>query len=287
MGRALSATTPQEDAPAAERRNRRRGRQRALAMRFCTVSFTVTRRPFQSFAVSLAMSSPIFFGDRPSGPILGASEDAAPTSPPSARTNTSTVALGSNFGGIFEKPSPCSGRPPPRSGAQVAPARANAAAGRGGRGLGLSRCPARTSSAAGAAAKRACLLGGGASVRGQRPVPHARFVEREAPAAAPLALPRESAAWGSAPTAPCPSLQEPPGVQPRHRWGRRGPAARKGFGGGGHPAVGGGADVGLAQLDSGGCKLPSIPIPAGVRRASRHAPTGGRAMRIFGEGCVA
>ena len=39
-----------------------------LAMRFCTVSFTVTRRPFQSFSVSFAMSSPIFLGDRPSGP---------------------------------------------------------------------------------------------------------------------------------------------------------------------------------------------------------------------------
>jgi len=40
-----------------------------FAWRFCTVSFTVTRRPFQSLAVSLAMSSPIFFGDRPRGPI--------------------------------------------------------------------------------------------------------------------------------------------------------------------------------------------------------------------------
>ena len=39
-----------------------------LAMRFCTVSFTVTRRPFQSLAVSFAMSSPIFLGDRPRGP---------------------------------------------------------------------------------------------------------------------------------------------------------------------------------------------------------------------------
>ena len=43
---------------------------------------------------------PIFFGDRPSGPIFGASEDAAPTSPPVARTYTSTTALGSNFGGM-------------------------------------------------------------------------------------------------------------------------------------------------------------------------------------------
>ena len=42
-----------------------------LAMRFCTVSLTVTRSPFQSFAVSLAMSSPIFLGDRPSGRAAG------------------------------------------------------------------------------------------------------------------------------------------------------------------------------------------------------------------------
>jgi hypothetical protein len=33
-----------------------------LACRFCTVSLTVTRRPFQSLAVSLAMSSPICRG---------------------------------------------------------------------------------------------------------------------------------------------------------------------------------------------------------------------------------
>merc|ERR1719239_1635947 len=46
-------------------------------------SFTVTLRPFQS-AVALAMSSPIFLGDRPSGPTLGARELVAPTSPPTA-----------------------------------------------------------------------------------------------------------------------------------------------------------------------------------------------------------
>jgi hypothetical protein len=33
-----------------------------LALRFCTVSFTVTRMPFQS-PVALAISSPTFFGD--------------------------------------------------------------------------------------------------------------------------------------------------------------------------------------------------------------------------------
>ena len=34
------------------------GMTETLATRFCTVSLTVTRRPFHSFAVSLAMSSP-------------------------------------------------------------------------------------------------------------------------------------------------------------------------------------------------------------------------------------
>ncbi|CDP06740.1 unnamed protein product [Coffea canephora] len=48
------------------------------------------------------MSSPIFFGERPSGPILGARELAAPTSPPVTRTNTSTTWVGSNFGGISD-----------------------------------------------------------------------------------------------------------------------------------------------------------------------------------------
>merc|ERR1719183_2591750 len=71
-----------------------------LACLFCTVSLTVTLRPFQSLAVSLAMSSPIFLGDRPRGPILGAREDAAPTSPPVARTNTSRTSEGSNLGGM-------------------------------------------------------------------------------------------------------------------------------------------------------------------------------------------
>ena len=34
------------------------GTTETLAIRFCTVSLHVTRRPFHSFAVSLAMSSP-------------------------------------------------------------------------------------------------------------------------------------------------------------------------------------------------------------------------------------
>lgn len=78
-----------------------------FATRFCTVNLQVTRRPFQSFAVSLAISSPIFLGERPRGPILGASEDAAPTSPPVALTYTSTTAEGSNLGGIAAAAATC------------------------------------------------------------------------------------------------------------------------------------------------------------------------------------
>ncbi|MPC95247.1 putative uncharacterized membrane protein [Portunus trituberculatus] len=46
-----------------------------------------TLRPFQA-VVALQMSSPTFLGDRPRGPTLGASEDVAPTSPPTARSFT-------------------------------------------------------------------------------------------------------------------------------------------------------------------------------------------------------
>ena len=35
--------------------------------------------------VALAISSPTFFGERPRGPILGASDEEAPISPPVAR----------------------------------------------------------------------------------------------------------------------------------------------------------------------------------------------------------
>ena len=59
-----------------------------FACLFCTVRQHVTLSPFHSFAVSFAMSSPIFFGLRPSGPIFGARDDAAPTSPPTARMYT-------------------------------------------------------------------------------------------------------------------------------------------------------------------------------------------------------
>ena len=43
----------------------------------------ITLRPFHA-VVALQMSSPIFFGDKPSGPTFGAIEDVAPTSPPTA-----------------------------------------------------------------------------------------------------------------------------------------------------------------------------------------------------------
>ncbi|GIL46704.1 hypothetical protein Vafri_3623, partial [Volvox africanus] len=79
------------------------GMTEIFAWRFWTVNLTVIRRPFQSLAVSLAISSPIFLGDRPRGPILGAREEAAPTSPPVTRTQTSTTSLGSNLGGMVLK----------------------------------------------------------------------------------------------------------------------------------------------------------------------------------------
>ena len=52
------------------------------------------------------LSSPIFFGERPRGPIFGAREEAAPTSPPVARTYTSTTAEGSNLGGCAAQKGP-------------------------------------------------------------------------------------------------------------------------------------------------------------------------------------
>merc|ERR1712002_537534 len=52
-----------------------------VACLFCTRSWTVTFKPFHS-PVDLAISSPIFFGDRPRGPTLGARDEVAATSPP-------------------------------------------------------------------------------------------------------------------------------------------------------------------------------------------------------------
>lgn len=46
-----------------------------------------TLRPFQA-VVALQISSPTFLGERPRGPTLGAREDVAPTSPPTARSFT-------------------------------------------------------------------------------------------------------------------------------------------------------------------------------------------------------
>merc|ERR1719466_555034 len=54
-----------------------------VACLFWIFSWTVTFRPFQS-PVAFAMSSPIFLGDRPRGPTLGARDEVAPTSPPTA-----------------------------------------------------------------------------------------------------------------------------------------------------------------------------------------------------------
>merc|ERR1739838_790356 len=63
-------------------------------------SLTVMRSPFQSW-VALAISSPTFFGERPRGPILGASVAVAPTSPPTALKHTTLTSVGSNLGGIL------------------------------------------------------------------------------------------------------------------------------------------------------------------------------------------
>ena len=75
--------------------NKRRGRgdHRHGCLAVWMVSFTDTFRPFQSF-VSLQMSSPNFFWERPSGPILGASADAGATMPPSVRITTSLISSG-------------------------------------------------------------------------------------------------------------------------------------------------------------------------------------------------
>ena len=78
-------------------RDEAEGTTETAACRFWIVSLTVTRSPFQS-PVALAMSSPTFLGDRPRGPILGASVAEAPTSPPVARRWMILISLGSNLG---------------------------------------------------------------------------------------------------------------------------------------------------------------------------------------------
>merc|ERR1719347_1052792 len=72
-----------------------------VACLFWILSCTVTLSPFQS-PVALAISSPIFLGDRPRGPTLGAREEVAPTSPPTALRYTKETAVGSNLGPIFK-----------------------------------------------------------------------------------------------------------------------------------------------------------------------------------------
>lgn len=54
---------------------------------FWMISLTVTLRPFQS-VVAFIMSSPTFLGERPRGPILGARDEVAATSPPTHRRQT-------------------------------------------------------------------------------------------------------------------------------------------------------------------------------------------------------
>merc|ERR1712019_174244 len=79
------------------------GTMLTAACLFWMVSLTVTFKPFQSL-VALQMSSPIFLGDRPRGPTLGASTAVGATSPPTARRQTTVMAVGSNLGGmVFEK----------------------------------------------------------------------------------------------------------------------------------------------------------------------------------------
>merc|ERR1712013_557847 len=77
------------------------GQTEIAACLFCTVSCTVIFRPFHSW-VDLAMSSPIFLGDKPRGPTLGAREEVAPTSPPTTRNLMILISLGSNLGGILQ-----------------------------------------------------------------------------------------------------------------------------------------------------------------------------------------
>merc|ERR1712027_264549 len=78
------------------------GTTEQVACLFWIFNCTVTLRPFQS-AVALAMSSPIFLGDKPSGPTLGARELVAPTSPPTALRYTYFTSVGSNLGPMASK----------------------------------------------------------------------------------------------------------------------------------------------------------------------------------------
>merc|ERR1712243_232445 len=58
---------------------------------------------FQTLPVSSSLGNvvTIFLGDKPSGPTLGAREEVAPTSPPTALRYTYLTSLGSNLGPIL------------------------------------------------------------------------------------------------------------------------------------------------------------------------------------------
>merc|ERR1719359_2326807 len=80
------------------------GTMSTLAWRFWMVSLTSTRMPFHD-RVAFTMSSPIFFGESPSGPTFGASTDDGAGSPATWRTKTYFTSFGSNLGAIAEAPS--------------------------------------------------------------------------------------------------------------------------------------------------------------------------------------
>jgi hypothetical protein len=78
------------------------GTTSTIACLFCTFNLHITRRPSQSM-VAVDSCSPIFLGDSPSGPNLGASVETAPTCPPTVRMKRIDTELGSIFGGIYNK----------------------------------------------------------------------------------------------------------------------------------------------------------------------------------------
>merc|ERR1719219_246316 len=78
------------------------GTTETWACRFWMVSLTVTFKPFHSL-VFLQISSPIFLGERPRGPTLGAKDAVGATSPPTVRKQTVVIAVGSNLGGILRE----------------------------------------------------------------------------------------------------------------------------------------------------------------------------------------
>jgi hypothetical protein len=87
-------------------------------VRLVSVNTYILFKPRTQSPVAFAISSPTFFGDNPSGPILGANADEAPTSPPVARrclfhslaaalemlylsiTHMTFTSLGSNLGAV-------------------------------------------------------------------------------------------------------------------------------------------------------------------------------------------